>query len=586
MKYLYLPVYRMAVSYSFSFGRRWSIIEHMLLVECAGSKRTALELATIANVPQRLVIEALINLLRANWIEVRSQDDLTYFAATPAGRKWASEKELPERLQKDVRWDAVCVERVTGHWMRADDLDLVQEKDFPPDAEPMSALIQTFKPNDGALRDLFRLNMDESLEPAPPQFRPPSAQYARIGIAFDEVQTGLPSGAPMALRQSLLDASALVVEGEATAYPTKTQLANDVAWDDLGPDDLVVGGAAHLTMLREILETARSTVVIHSCFISPHTIQDLLPDLERAARRRVRIELLWGLHGDPESDEPSKKVADTIAVLATLPPGAKGRVNLSPESSGSHAKVIIYDDRVTRKWVTVVGSCNFLSTDYDWLEVSLRTRSVLFATRLLSRLLTSQLPSVGKWSGTARRLNAVWSDLRQQSRVQGESGTHTISLVTDRDHYACITRARDKARHDIEIVCDLYGLAAETSVLVPMQTAAERGVKVRLQYSRPSKFLLQEGNVPSAEEIGKRGIKIEQAEDVHAKYIGWDDDDVVISSFNWMATSVESTRAGCAEVGALVSGPGIRAALAAKLARVSGSSDDHNVVAAGPVMSS
>lgn len=173
MKYLYVPLYRMAVSYLYSFGRRWSLIEHMLLIESTVAKHTASELAVIANVPHRLVVEALINLLRANWIEVRSDNDKIYFAATPAGQRHAKERTLPERLQKDIRWDSVCVERLTGHWMRADDLDLVYEKDLPPDAVRLPALLHTFEPNDAALRDLFRLNLNESLEPATPQFRTP-----------------------------------------------------------------------------------------------------------------------------------------------------------------------------------------------------------------------------------------------------------------------------------------------------------------------------------------------------------------------------------------------------------------------------
>lgn len=84
MKYLYVPHYRMAVSYLYSFGRRWSIIEHVLLIESMTAKHTASELAELANVPHRLVVEALINLLRANWIEVRSDNNKVYFAATPA----------------------------------------------------------------------------------------------------------------------------------------------------------------------------------------------------------------------------------------------------------------------------------------------------------------------------------------------------------------------------------------------------------------------------------------------------------------------------------------------------------------------
>lgn len=65
--------------------------------------------------------------------------------------------------------------------MRADDLDLVYEKDLPADAVKLPALLHTFEPNDATLRDLFRLNLNESVEPTAPQFRTPSLAlyYAR-----------------------------------------------------------------------------------------------------------------------------------------------------------------------------------------------------------------------------------------------------------------------------------------------------------------------------------------------------------------------------------------------------------------------
>ncbi len=570
MKYLYVPLYRMAVSYLYSFGRRWSLIEHMLLIESAVAKHTASELAEMANVPHRLIVEALINLLRANWIEVRSDNDRIYFAATPAGQKHAKEKALPERLQKDIRWDSVCVERLTGHWMRADDLDLVYEKDLPPDAAKLPPLLHTFEPNDAALRDLFRLNLNESLEPTTPQFRTPSLPYARVGLAFDEVQVGLPPNAPLALHESLVKSSADIVEDDITPYSAKSQMVQEVARDDLTADDIIVGGGAHLDLLREALERAKSTIVVHSCFLSADTLRSLLPDFERAARRKVRVELLWGLHVDPEASGPPKKFSDVTDVLAKLPPGARGRIRLSPVSSGSHAKVLIYDDRETGRWTTVVGSCNFLSSEFDWLEISLRTRSALFAYKVLSLLLSNQLPAVGNWSATARQLNHIWSELKAQVRVQTEAGEYSISLVADYDHYACVTLARDRASREIEITCDLYGLSAETSVLVPMETAASRGIDVHLQYTRPSKFLLEEGYEPAPTEISERGIKINRAENVHAKYLGWDEDALVISSFNWMATSVDARRSRGAEIGALIEGPGIRSILVEKLRGGSG----------------
>lgn len=565
MKYIYLPLYRMAVSYQYNFGRRWSIIEQMLLMETTSARRTASELAIMANVPHRLVVEALINLLRANWIEVRSDNDKVYFAATPAGQRRATDKSLPERLQKDIRWDSVCVDRLVGHWTRADDLDLVYERDLPPDAAKLQPLLHTFEPNDAALRDLFRLNLNESLEPTAPQFRTPSLPYARVGIAFGEVQTGLVPNAPLALRDALVRAAADVPDGDQASYPAKSQIAQGVARDNLTLDDIIVGGPAHLELLREVLARANSAVVIHSCFLSADTLRNLLPDLERASRRRVRVDLLWGLHVDPEASGPPQRFSDATDVLAELPVGARGRIQLSPKSSGSHAKVIVYDDRETGRWTTIVGSCNFLSSDYDWMEVSLRTRSALFASKVLNRLLSNQLPAVGNWSGAARRMNAIWANVRHDVRTGEEDGSYGISLVADYDHYSCITLARDHAAKEIEIVCDLYGLSAETSVLVPMETAAARNVNVKLRYTRPSKFLLDEGREPDPRELAKRGIEISRVNDVHAKYLSWDEDSLVVSSFNWMATSVDARRSRGAEIGVLIEGPGIRNMLHEKL---------------------
>ncbi|MER8376162.1 phospholipase D-like domain-containing protein [Mesorhizobium sp. M1406] len=565
MRYVYLPLYRMAVSYLYSFGRRWSIIEHMLLIETSLSKRTALELAESASLPHRLVVEALINLLRANWVEVRSDSGNVHFAATPAGKRRATEKTLPERLLKDVRWDSVCVDRMTGHWMRADDLDLVYERDLPDDCEALVPLLHTFEPNDGALRDLFRLNLNESLEPSNPQFRTPSLPYARIGIAFNEVQTGLPAHVPLALTQALVSASQQVPEADDASDSEKSQSQVEGPRDHLTMDDLIIGGPAHRRLLREILENAKTAVVIHSCFLGAETLQELVPDLERAARRKIRIELLWGLYTDPEGTEPVKKLSDAIAVLEKLPAGARSRVKLSSHSSGSHAKVIVYDDRETGKWTSVVGSSNFLSSEFDWMEVSIRTRSALLSSQIMSRLLSSQLPAVGNWTGTARRLSGLWSLVKQQARTRQETGAYALSLVSDHDHYACVTLARDEARRDIEIACDLYGLSAETSVLVPMESAAAQGVQVRLAYTRPSKFLLAEGRQPTASEIGGRGITLERLNKVHAKYLAWDDDNLVVTSFNWMATALDSRRSRGAELGVLIQGPDICKMLATKL---------------------
>src|SRR5438093_13594498 len=103
MKILYLPMYRMAASYMVSFGRRWSVLEHLVLIELSNHKRTLAELARLSELPERLVVEAIINLLRATWIEVRSGEEIV-FQATPAGVRRASEEALPPQVQTVVKW--------------------------------------------------------------------------------------------------------------------------------------------------------------------------------------------------------------------------------------------------------------------------------------------------------------------------------------------------------------------------------------------------------------------------------------------------------------------------------------------------
>ena len=54
----------------------------LLLIELADQRHSVAVLATQVSLPERLVIEALINLLRAGWIEVRSTESGVQFGAS------------------------------------------------------------------------------------------------------------------------------------------------------------------------------------------------------------------------------------------------------------------------------------------------------------------------------------------------------------------------------------------------------------------------------------------------------------------------------------------------------------------------
>jgi hypothetical protein len=185
--------------------------------------------------------------------------------------------------------------------------------------------------------------------------------------------------------------------------------------------------------------------------------------------------------------------------------------------------------------------------------------------QIVGRLIASQQPASGGWSAVARRLERIWNDLRLRARIKPEAGTHSLSLLVDDDHYTCVTRARDHAKSSIVLGCDLFGLAAETSVLVPMTRAVELGKAVRMFYRRPSRFLAQEGMELDVKSLTDRGCSLAKIPALHGKFLAWDNEALAITSFNWLSTVVDGTRTRGAEIGILSLGQNLRDIIASKL---------------------
>jgi hypothetical protein len=556
MTTFFLPLLKIGVAYAVSAGRRWSVLEHMLLAELAREQHSVAELACLANLPPRMIVEALIALLRANWIEVRADSKGVRFSATPIGRKRVEEDDLPVRTSRDIRWTSLCFDGNTGSWVRSDELKLVYHEDMPDNADLLPGLFQTYNIRDGAVRALLPLDIDETLEPEAPAPRNASRPYARFSVRDGEVD-GLPLGAPLRLRELILSEAAKR-EGVAALSSHADDRAPDagVFRDTFTGEDLIVGGVAHFAAIQAALAEAKTACVIHSCFVHPETVRRLLPDLEKAAKRNVRIELLWGLRRDAEEDGVPPSIADAEAVLEALSPQLRKRVRMSQTSSGSHGKLILWNVKAGG-WRSLVGSCNWLSSWYDAVDVSIVSRSPQLAVRLMSWLLETQLPAVGGWTAQARRLNDYLGQARLHAVKNPEIGEHLVKLLTDEDHFAALRTARDHAKRDIVLGCDLFGSAAETTTVVPMERAAELGREVHMYYARPTKRLLDAGQAPHPDQYASRGLGLAQIPKLHGKFLAWDDATFVASSFNWLST-IPDTRVAGAEFGLLVEGAPLR----------------------------
>ena len=117
-----VPVLHGRRRFHFDKGRPWSIVEHILLVALTSNASTAGELARRGNVPQRVVIEALIRLMRAGWVEMIQRRSSVLFQARAEGVVAATSDELPtvpRRLSRNMNF---VVDQITGTIYRSREL--------------------------------------------------------------------------------------------------------------------------------------------------------------------------------------------------------------------------------------------------------------------------------------------------------------------------------------------------------------------------------------------------------------------------------------------------------------------------------
>jgi hypothetical protein len=61
------PVLRGSRRFFVEKGRRWSVIEHLLLDSVTQEPATAVQLHQKSGLPRRVIVEAFIRLMRAGW---------------------------------------------------------------------------------------------------------------------------------------------------------------------------------------------------------------------------------------------------------------------------------------------------------------------------------------------------------------------------------------------------------------------------------------------------------------------------------------------------------------------------------------
>jgi cardiolipin synthase A/B len=354
----------------------------------------------------------------------------------------------------------------------------------------------------------------------------------------------LPAGARPELRNAILARAAEVTnkpkaaEREiSTPLPAETEVWTPLALRSALFDqaDFIIDGQDHKSALEKTLRNAREQVYIHSTFVSEETVPATLRMLFDAAAKGTTVHILWG-QNDNELDKSStsRKAAETLK-SAVAEGGRSERIIVHPLTTRSHAKLLIADNGAG-EWSAIVGSCNWLSSDFDSFEVSIKLRDPKMVADAIRHLSALSLGAPGVWHELTQDLAFLSRRVEESPRANGRMAK--MQLLLSPDHGEIALEARDRAARRIFVTSHRLGLAGRPMVVVPAISAATaKHVKVELYYGRTTGVLSGTDAADLALKLAQQGLSIKPIHQprLHAKILAWDDDAVVISSQNWLS---------------------------------------------------
>ncbi len=183
-----VPMLRGRRRFKVEKGRRWSVIEHLMLDAVADEPASAAALSAKSKLPRRIVVEAFIRLMRVGWVEITPGPNGPIFRTTASGLVQADSEEMPAASVVQNRWLAFSVDRVAGSVFRGREILPRGGKITVPDGEAVVFLKASQRHSTEDLGDIFAAleNEDELIigtEPLPePLFEGHATVTVRDGI--------------------------------------------------------------------------------------------------------------------------------------------------------------------------------------------------------------------------------------------------------------------------------------------------------------------------------------------------------------------------------------------------------------------
>jgi cardiolipin synthase A/B len=329
-------------------------------------------------------------------------------------------------------------------------------------------------------------------------------------------------------------------------------ISADALYDN---DDLIVDADAHSAALDRAIRGASERLIIHSTFITDSRAQALLPALLQAAAKGVAVDILWG-QDDVASVTTSSRAAAAKLQATVAEAGRSDSITIHPFSTNSHAKIVVADNG-KGGWNALIGSCNWLASDFMSFEVSIRLRDPAMVGDLIRKLAGLSRGRPGVWHDLAIEMTVLGRRVAEMPRGRGR--TVPMRMLFGTDHAKLALEARDRAAKRIFVLSHRIGVAARPVTLLPILAAVRaNGIDASVYYGRTTGPLSGVDGADLTREFAAEGLAIRPVHRprLHAKVLGWDDDAMAVSSLNWLSADPADS-APYREIGVLIEAPRI-----------------------------
>lgn len=563
-----IPVLKDTRRFHFEKGRRWTIVEHLVLEALAKDDWTLSALQVSSRLPRRVLLEILIRLMRVGWVELIAASGEIVFRSTALGRLNALREELPPVTRSAARFLGFAVDQLTGAIFRSRDISLTTQSQWPARVKGRPAVLlkaanSSYDYLQADIRGLADtlLEADEVLTRVDVTDSRPRSRIVLAAVRGQDVE-GLGAEVPETLKAMLLQVAKLhgksivasptpVVVGIPATEPRRTHRVRSISFVS---EDLILDGDSHRKMLLSVLNEAHHQIVLHSTFIEMDRVKAILPAIRACAARGTRIDVLWGKSDEKDEVNKTRKAAFDLKKLMQHE-GLDDRVRFHQSPTQSHSKMVIYDRGEKNVYEALVGSCNWLSTGFQSFDATVRLRDPTVVADVAFDLAELARPRDGQIPTLSSELARLGHYLEAQPGVGKPNGVAQLALGAE--HMDLIHSARDESKSEIILLSHRLGVAAKP-LLAAVSAAAQNGVKPIIYYGRVSGPVKRKDARKEADALRVDGVELVPIRKprIHAKVLCWDDDNLVITSLNWLSAdpSTENMRQ---EIGVHISAPGI-----------------------------